>query len=250
MNVAGIGPRLEGEPNFRDAAIPGFLEPGRVFRSGELSQLSAQDVEALSGLRHVVDLRTARERSEAPDRLPAGVEVLALPIDPRGSEGRRVFLRLALRRQDFDGFMHQHYQRSLFEHSAQVGEVFRVLARAEGPVLVHCTAGKDRTGVVIALLQGLLGASEDQVLENYLETNGRMDERARSLGRRLRWMGGWPFSAGELEPLMQARASYLQRALERLRELYGDESRYLAEACGVDRACQADLLRRLGSVAG
>ena len=156
-----------------------------------------------------------------------------MPIDP--TDGRWTLVQLALRRLDFDTFMHGHYERTVFRHGPCIGEAFRVLARAEG---------KDRTGVVIALLQGLLGAAQQQVLACYLETNGRIDARADALAARLRWMGGWPYSARELQPLMEARPSYLVGALAKVMERHGSERAYLEAVCGVDAECVADLVER------
>lgn len=136
---------------------------GMLFRSDALSALTADDLEEMKrreiGL--VIDLREKIESDAAPDLLPEGVEYQRIPI-----------FEETLFQNDFDAFptLLGQYQLVLDHHSPKLAEVIAVISdacAAQTPVVVHCTAGKDRTGLVAALVHLLLGVDEQFVLTDY-----------------------------------------------------------------------------------
>jgi protein-tyrosine phosphatase len=138
--------------NFRDASASsnGVLKPGILFRSTRLSYAAAEDINALSqvlgsnGL--IIDLRTAEQVRKAPDKVVPGVKRVHKPV--QGFSDTGVAVTNPSIRKAFLGS-------------------FRAMANNPGPVLIHCLAGKDRTGWVIAMIMGISGASRDQIRAEY-----------------------------------------------------------------------------------
>lgn len=169
---------LQGSRNFRDignypTADGSWVRPGVVYRSGSLDELTAADTPVLQslGVCAVVDLRRAPERA---DRQPpwfaaSRVAVTRLPIGTRVAHLKSIPERmLAGEIKDFGhDDMVDIYATLLTHYHAEFGEVMRVIARSEGATVVHCTAGKDRTGVAIALLLSFLGVDDETVAADF-----------------------------------------------------------------------------------
>jgi protein-tyrosine phosphatase len=250
---------LEGASNFRDvggipAADSRILKTGLLFRSDELSQLTRADREKLGGLKlkTVVDLRTADERRSQRSRLPGenGLRTLSIPIRPGQDFTRGQLFVYILRHPgqvDFEKLIRDYYFTMAFERTAQVGEILTLLAD-EGnlPALIHCTAGKDRTGFLAALVQWSLGVAPETVLEDYLLTNRLLKPERKDFIRSLRWVNLLRASPAGLQPVLEARREYLQAVLDEIVHRYGNVEAYLEHGCGVDagalRALRALLL--------
>ncbi|MET9351097.1 tyrosine-protein phosphatase [Streptomyces termitum] len=161
-STAGIpaGNGVDGVRNFRDAGGLGALPSGVLYRSGALHTLSERGARELAGLgvRTVVDLRSGPETADRPDVLH-GIPLTHLHV-PVFAEQRWPDEQTAL-------------YPAMAEHAGRaVLAVLRRLAAGDGaPVLVHCASGKDRTGVVVALVQTLFGAPEAAVTEDFLRSN-------------------------------------------------------------------------------
>ncbi|MBN9414751.1 MAG: tyrosine-protein phosphatase [Candidatus Eremiobacteraeota bacterium] len=150
---------LEGTKNTRDlGGMPvagGRLRSGRLYRSGALCFATSGDVAKLNGLglHTVVDLRTDKEiEKDGPDRLVLR-ENLRFPMTSYHGRGAEAY-------------------RSLILQNPQVlREFFALLARNESyPILYHCSAGKDRVGILTALLLDALGTPRELILDDYLQS--------------------------------------------------------------------------------
>ncbi len=149
-----------GVKNFRDAGGFGSLRRGVLYRSGSLHELSAAGAQSLQrlGLRTVVDLRSAPEVADRPDVLhDLGLEHLHVPVF-----AEQIWP---------DGQMELYPSMAERAGRSVVAVIRRLLAADGSPVLVHCASGKDRTGVVVAVLQTVLGASEAEVTTDFLRSN-------------------------------------------------------------------------------
>ena len=163
---ADVPPAVGGLFNFRDTAAgtgtPG-LRRGLLFRAAALNGLDTADLAELTAARiaTVVDLREPAEAAAAPDSVPAGTRVLNLPLYrgriPVSEPIETVYEHLL-----------QDCGRSI---TSAVGEVIRNL---DGGVLVHCAAGKDRTGLVVALVLDAVGASRRAIVEDYSRTEAAL----------------------------------------------------------------------------
>jgi protein-tyrosine phosphatase len=192
---------LDGTFNFRDTGgLPlgggGVTRSGVLYRSDALSGLSARGLEELAEIPIgvIVDFRTPLERMMAPDRLPAtrafrvvelallegaltGLAQQAMQATTQGgdSDAAAAAVGDALAQLPSLGEVYV----SMLAHGAEVfGELARLVAAgedsADGAVLVHCTAGKDRTGVAIALLLDAVGADRAALVADYAASEANL----------------------------------------------------------------------------
>jgi protein-tyrosine phosphatase len=163
---------LAGASNVRD--VGGLRAGERVVRSGvllrsdHLDDITTDDIALLAGelgLRGVIDLRVGSEDPQPPSWDPHGVELLALPLfDLSGTTDRSAF----------QGDQAQSYAAMLELASASLITILAFVARSEGPVVIHCAAGKDRTGIAVAVLLALAGVDEADIVADYLATDQRL----------------------------------------------------------------------------
>jgi len=171
---------LEGASNLRDlggwrTAEGRRLRHGRVFRSAALHGLTESDLVRLSetGLRTVCDLRGTREAARAPSRLPPGAEAHPLPIEPFvGASLKDMLERGAATGEGATDLLRQAYLAYVSDHLPAYRRLFALLLEeARRPLLFHCSAGKDRTGLGAALILTALGVSREQILADYVATD-------------------------------------------------------------------------------
>jgi protein-tyrosine phosphatase len=251
---------LQGPDNFRD--LGGYATAdgrrvrwGRLYRSNDLSQLTRDDLKYLSrlGLTIVCDFRSERERLQKPNRAiePEPPVSLDLPVDAEGVDPDALQERIrtgGIAALWTENLMHTAYRSFVSDHSARWAAMLRRLAQPESlPALVHCTAGKDRTGFAAALVLLSLGVPEETVFEDYLMTNHYRAAFQRFV---LRWVPFYSFFRTEpddLLPLLEARREYLQTSLDAIDELHGSLDAYLTDEVGVTpeirAALHANLLR-------
>ncbi len=243
---------LEGTANFRDTGgLPlaggGSTAPGVLYRSDALSALTARGLEAFaeSRIEVIIDLRTPAEQLMAPDRLPAARSFtrLNLPLfegaftgaaqeqmqrarlsgDPEAAAGA---VQDAVAQLPALGEL---YTRMLQDGAAVFAEIARAVAGTpEGSAaLVHCTAGKDRTGVAAALMLLAAGAEPEAVAADYRlsESNLSGEWAARMLGM-IKGMGV-PLTDDVVALVTGAPEEAINRALEWAREHHGDAAGYL-----------------------
>jgi protein tyrosine/serine phosphatase len=112
---------------------------------------------------------------------------------------------------------------------------FGQLAQDGSPSLIHCMAGKDRTGVAVAMLQRAVGVHYDDVMADYLLTNtaGDVEARIAAGGRVVEGRSG-TLEPDALRVLMSVEPEYLDIAFATIVERYGSEDAYLTEALGAD----------------
>lgn len=259
--MAGRDLGLAGLPNARDlggypAADGRVVREGAVLRAESLTNATAQDVAALTalGVGLVIDLRGRTEVEAfgvgpwpgARTHLPTTDVTQALFAEMMGAgpqgepltEHEVVKVMLEMYRQ----FVADPDARAAFatalalitEHAAQ-----------GTPVLFHCTAGKDRTGWLAALLLSALGADRATAFEDYLLTEQRCEE-GRGAEARARLLATLHRVVGEhqpIEPLIQVRPEYLQAAFDEVETRYGTLDAFLREGLGADPAAlRASLL--------
>lgn len=238
---------LQGVHNIRDyggyAAAGGRLRSGLLWRSGQHGAATVRDLEQIAALdlRTVIDLRGDAERAVAPCLRPAGfaADVLFAPGETAGSElapheeaGRGIAsadeARAAMRRL---------YATMPFR-AVLVGTLrlyLEALATRDGASLVHCLAGKDRTGLAVALFHALLGVGADDVMADYLltMTAGDPARRVADAAPAIRARYG-PMDDATIGALMGVEADYLATAFAVIDERYGNVERYTEDVLGVD----------------
>ncbi len=239
---------MDSVHNFRDMGgqrtEDGLLvRRGMLYRSGSLADASDADLRRLSalGIRTICDLRTHQERSNHPDRVPrhAGIRTLHLPVkvdrhDESGLLPRLLWLLFGKARQlDYGELARESYREYVTDFRPQFSTVIKLAAEGHNlPMLVHCTAGKDRTGFASALIQLALGVPREAVLEDYLRSNDHLDDFMDGMVNKLRFASAFGLSREKLLPLFEARQDYLEAAFDQIRRDYGTVSDYLRDGLG------------------
>jgi protein-tyrosine phosphatase len=235
---------LQGASNFRD--IGGHtgtegrrVRHGLVYRSDHLAGLTADDQRALAALRitHSLDFRGPAERAALPSRLP-GAAAISLAIEP--TVVRRVQALLAAGQIPSEAetvaLMAQTYQSFARDAIPTYARFFKHLIEQPGPVVFHCTAGKDRTGFAAALLLSALGVDRDAVMADYLLTN--------QLYRRSPLVST-DGPAHVVNVLWGVQPAFLDAALDTVTREFGGMGPYLQGPMGLGPAAMARLRARL-----
>ena len=122
---------------------------------------------------------------------------------------------------------------------------FQTLITTDAPVVVHCAAGKDRTGVVVAMLLDLLGVSREDLMEDYLATNKARDALYRRLLERSHGVDYSVLSEELVNPVITANAPYLEAMFASVERGYGSMNGYARQALGLSEGDIEILRRRL-----
>lgn len=261
-HVAVVGEHslgLAGAPNFRDlggyrTASGKTVKRGIVFRSSKLSALTPVDwakVQTL-GVGHVYDLRTVEERQAEPDAWPApappaygspkpDMSASIAGMKKAGTDARAVRASII----HFYGDMPTIY-------APEYAAFFHGLADGDKPVVVHCTAGKDRTGVASALLLTALGVPRTTVVDDYQLTERLLPQAPmQTSGKPGASIGGKGAAAMLAMPpatqkaMWAADAAYVAAALDAVKRRYGSIDGYMRKALGMSDAEIARLRKRL-----
>jgi protein-tyrosine phosphatase len=248
---------FEGIDNFRDfgdyAAGVGRLKAGLLYRSGHPARATDADLARLAdlGLAVIVDLRRANEREREPARWSGfAAQVIENDLGQESLDEWSDFIaRSDLTEASFRNYMLDYYRKAPFQrrHIDLYARYFRALAETSGPVLVHCAAGKDRTGILCALTHHVAGVSEADIFEDYLLTNDpeRLTARLPMIREAIQTNTGRTASDAALMTAMRVEAEYLAQALEAMGEAYGSLDGYLDEALGLDQSLRERIKARL-----
>jgi protein-tyrosine phosphatase len=251
-------------PNFRDAGglQSGALRPGVIFRSAQLSGHTAADDTALIGLgvRSVYDLRTTDEAEHRPNTVPPSVRVTLLDVlADRPHSGAAAVASLVTAKQDGTtisdindavsggrarDLMIETYRHfvSLPSAHASYRTLLASLADDRGASVIHCTAGKDRTGWAVAVLQRMCGADLDDIIADYLGSNAGMERAYRPMLESFAAQGG---DAEALADMIFVKPEYLDAAITLMHHVHGGLDRYLTATLGLDAATLERLRTRL-----
>ena len=217
------------------------VRPELIFRSAQLARLSEADLDRIRALapRLVIDLRSDQEVTTGPCQLAQEPETgyLHRPISNVGNPLRQLHA-IVLRRDRLPQMMYEGYTQVMIEGNAPVfGQVLKQLADpANHPTIVHCTAGKDRTGLVIAFLLLLLGVPEPIVLADYSLSNLAYDQLVANLAGELRRLTELGIPLAQLQPIFAADPDLLAAALAYIRGQYGTLEAYLLGPAGLNEA--------------
>lgn len=223
---------LEGVHNFRALAAYALaggrrIREGMIFRSGALELMSESDCAVLGdelAIRTILDLRHPDEMAARPDGHALNERVRPLSIFPESQ--RQEDLIAELNGLYGTGPTPGRYLHYLDAGGDRFVEAFRLLAdEAAYPVLVHCTAGKDRTGVLLGMLMELLGADDEDIANEYGLSDASIDRLIaylRSTGRQLEG------TDEEIRARLSTPAERMAGFIVLLRERHGGTEAFLA----------------------
>ncbi len=246
-HVIIIGERLidmQGTVNFRD--IGGFqvsethqVAWGKIFRSGHLNKLNKKEHDYFSSLNieNIIDFRgdamVKRFRDKVPN--PKAINWIRLPIESKGLEMRKLGIKILNDDlKDFDAakILTKSYRGFISHSQAEVKAVFQAILQAENATLIHCTAGKDRTGFFIALILLTLGVPKETIIADFMASNGfRKKENERVLNNVKKLTDITP-----LLPLINVQLNYLEGSFQELESRFGTAENYLIKEVGITEA--------------
>lgn len=216
---------------------------GLIYRAPALIELSASDQATIAtlGLRTICDLRGVREADANPVLI--GARRVALPIEPSVGGSLRDILRTGhatgqMTPDDMMDLLRDAYRAYALQAHDRYRTVFDLLAAdpPATPLLLHCSAGKDRTGFGVAMILTALGVAWDHVMADYLATN---TEWKREIA------GHFDLPPELKDVLLSAHADLLTAAFDAIRDTYGSTDVYLAQTMGLTPPARAQLRDRL-----
>lgn len=242
---------LRCAPNFRavSARVAGVTP--RLFRADVVLTPNEADRATLAqcDIGVVFDLRSATERTNHPNRywFDQGVEVIGIDLLAQIEGGADPWTRLRARAdapcaRDVMTGMYAAFPGAAH---GQLLSVVAAICQAPGAALIHCTAGKDRTGFVVALLLSVLGSPREQIMTDYLRSAARANPAARAATRTLAANRlGFALSEPALDELMSVQAAFLEASFAAIDRDHAGLDGYLASA-GVTSANRAELERAM-----
>lgn len=234
---------FDGTPNFRDYG--GYCNQsgqrvkwGHFYRSGQLASLTDGDIAYFDSLNidTVFDFRRVEEAAKDVSLFPAKKpNVMGLPIDPGSTinffsnleEGK-------LCAGDMENFMCDINYEFAIEHAPSYKKMFeKLLGSPPKGSLIHCSAGKDRTGFAAALMLLSLDVSREVVMQDYLLTGQYfdIDREIDRIAKKYDWTG----ARDVISPMLAVKESYLSAAFDAIDNNFSSVNAYLEEMLGVGR---------------
>lgn len=238
---------MEGADNFRDlGGIPTsdgrVVKWGTFYRSGKLTDLSPKDLNYYKtlGITTVVDFRDDKEVAKNPSRFPAQYTVNKVRV-PIGDRDGRLHdqIKEQIRKANAKTFDSKKYVENLNRQfidsfAYQYAPFIELAVAAENtPLLFHCSAGKDRTGLATALLLSVLGVEKEVILGDFMMSNYYRNAR---INRSLKKSALAGISQRITQPLVEVDETYLAAALQAIDDKYGSMESFLEEEFGLTEA--------------
>lgn len=258
--------RLPGTINFRDlggytTADGGHIKTGRLFRSGHLAYAEAESQVHIAALNIelVCDFRSDAEREEHPNHYADGHSpfLKPLPIWPIKTPGvDNTVARLLQGEIDLATALSDQtaaYREFVREQSAQFAGMFNAILEREYPgVLLHCSAGKDRTGIASALLLTALDVSFDDVRHDYLMSKDGHGAIAQTQFYVDKYWGAYKDAFGtepacsqaDVHQLFSVQPIKIDAAFDEMKKMSSSADGYLSDVLGLTRDRRDTLKRR------
>ena len=241
---------FDGIENFRDfggydTACGRGLKRGVLYRSANHAYASEADLARLRelGVEVIVDLRRPLERQREPSKRWDGFSGRVIENDIENEHADWANQMAKVEKVDADWFFEDslHFYRTApFDprHVDLFSRYFHALSDAEGAVVVHCAAGKDRTGMICAFTHHLAGVHHDDIITDYMATNheGRITARMDFLRVYIKNLTGRDVSDEALRVAVSVHPEYLDTALSEIESRCGGIDGYLRDVLGIDSA--------------
>ncbi|REC49563.1 tyrosine-protein phosphatase [Chryseobacterium pennipullorum] len=228
------------------------LRAGKFYRSAHLHKLkkrSFDDLEKL-GIKEIIDLRNSKEIAQKPDQLPA--EIVYKKYSAFEDEGdqlaqaRKLVLKGKVNASDADKRMIDFYREYVTENPAIIKAIITEVLDSKDPILYHCTAGKDRTGITTALILTILKFDKETIYNEYLLSNNYRQDLVQ---KRLRLANSLHFLYPKmdlqvLEKLSWVEKRYLDAAFEEINKKYGSTDAYIRQVLGISDTKRAEYIQK------
>lgn len=230
---------LASQPNFRDlggiVTIDGRkVRPGLLFRSGDFFSLAPEDIRKLEemDLSAIIDFRAHREIAGRPDK-PVGTvkEIIHIDIHDAARDRAEKFLE-ENNAAGLEKVLVHDYVRMVNNHQQDFRRFLEILANTSHlPLVYHCAAGKDRTGLATVFLLSALGVPMQHIWDDYMATNLYAESSTQKIIRKVTESG---LNGEILRPLLEVRKEYLEAALNEIVHKYRNLQHFVTEVLKAD----------------
>lgn len=228
------------------------LKTGRLYRSGHHAHATDADLAALQvlDLVAVIDLRNPDERLREPSRRWPGFDGRVIDNDTAPALDWVSEMHASpMTAESLVADTARHYRSNVFEPRLidLFSRFFAQVATVEGAVVVHCAAGKDRTGLACAFLHHIAGVHPDDMIADYLMTNDerRLDRKVAQSGAFVERLTGRRPPDDALKAWVQVYPHFLDAAFDEIRDRCGTIDRYLCDVLGVDSTRRTAIHERI-----
>lgn len=234
---------LKKTPNFRDMGGIKTQQGktivwGKIFRSGHLNGLSKGEIKKVQdlGIGSIVDLRTSEETNKKPDRYPDSTRYFNYNAFEQEQDQliktRKAVFKGTISADESIELLKAFYGYYPTENTEIISEIIKTLLDQDHAVLFHCSAGKDRTGMIGALILSILKVDRETIDQEYLLSN---NYRQKSIEKQLRWIPIgrllYPSLNQEVvENFSWINTDYLQAAFDQIDVKYGSMDLYIKQA--------------------
>lgn len=217
------------------------LKEGRFYRSAHLHKLKKRSFDRFDelGIKEIIDLRNSKEIAQKPDQIPAeNTYKKYSAFEDEGdqlSQAKKLVLKGKVNASDADKRMIDFYREYVTENPETIKTIITEVLESKDPVLYHCTAGKDRTGIITALILTILKFDKETIYNDYLLSN---NYRKNLVQKRLRLANTLHFLYPKmdlqvLEKLSWVEKRYLDAAFEEINKKYGSADAYIQQVLGI-----------------
>lgn len=218
------------------------IKDSLLYRSGDLSKLKNLNQLKQLNLSEIIDLRTKHEVTKKPDILPEYTIYKNYAAfedqEDQLNQAKKLVLKGKVNADDAHQRMIKFYQDYVTENPEIIKQIITEILESNQPILYHCTAGKDRTGMITAIILSILKFDNDIIFQEYLLSNNL---REKVINKRLNTARNLHFlfpkmDIAVLEKLSWIEPSYLTAALEQINLKYGSMDQYIHNVLGITDA--------------
>lgn len=228
------------------------LKEGKFYRSGDLHKLknsSFKELEKL-GIKEIIDLRNSKEISQKPDHLPENINYKNYSaFEDQGdqlSQAKKLVLKGKVNGSDANKRMLDFYKDYVTENPEIIKKIITEILESDQPILYHCTAGKDRTGITTALILTILRFDKETIYNDYLLSN---NFREKLILKRLNLANNLHFSYPKmdlkvLEKLSWIESNYLDAAFDEIDKKYGSMDFYIQNVLQISEDKRKEYIKK------
>ena len=228
------------------------LKSGIFYRSAHLHKLKRKSFDQIEqlGIKEIIDLRNSKEIFQKPDHLPNGITYKKYSaFEDEGdqlSQARKLVLKGKVNASDADKRMIDFYREYVTENPETIKTIITEALESKGAILYHCTAGKDRTGIVTALILTILKFDKETIYNEYLLSNnfrkGLVEKRLK-LANNLHFL--YPkMDLQVLEKLSWVEKRYLDAAFGEIDKKYGSMDAYIQQVLGISDTKRREYIQK------
>ena len=231
---------IESVSNFRDVSIGSKMKKNLLFRCAKLSTLNDRDICVLENLNPhaIIDFRDPKEIKKAPDNLSAKLlkKYINLPISAS------TLSRMAAQKEidgdsveSYEKVMEDSYRMYINNYKVVWTKFFQILLKSKKlPIIFHCSAGKDRTGIASFMIQSIFKNPMDLIFENYLISNDLLTIKAATAEQSTSSSNQDSLvTKNMLSTLGKVRQSYLNAAIDEVDKKYSSLENYFISQLGL-----------------